>query len=72
MSSDCKQEHVPAGLSRRDALKAGAMLIATPLLGGVTSVMQAAEAASARLPVDRPGQAHTGKARGSTASRSGP
>jgi hypothetical protein len=28
--------------------------------------MQAAEAASARLSVDRPGQAHTGEARGST------
>jgi quinoprotein glucose dehydrogenase len=66
VSNDCNQEHVPAGLSRREALKAGAALVAMPLLGGVTSLMQAAEAASARLPFDRPGQAHTGKARGST------
>jgi hypothetical protein len=66
VSNDCKQEHVPAGLSRREALKAGAALVATPLLGGVTSIMQVAEAASAGLSVDRPGQAHTGEARGST------
>jgi glucose dehydrogenase len=66
VSNDCNQKHVPAGLSRREALKAGAALFATPLLSGVTSVLQAAEAASARLPVDRPGQAHTGKLRVST------
>jgi glucose dehydrogenase len=64
--SDSNQEQVHAGMSRRGALKAGAALVATPFLGRVTSMMQVAEAASTRLPVDRPEQAHARKVRGST------
>ena len=55
MSNDCKQEHVRAGLSRRDALKAGAAMAAAPFLGGASAV-QTAQAANTTLPVDSPAQ----------------
>ena len=66
-SNDSNQEHVHVGLSRREALKAGAAIVVTPFLGGVTPIMQAAEAANTRVSADRAAQAQAGKFR-STAS----
>jgi quinoprotein glucose dehydrogenase len=45
--NDSDQEHVPAVLSRREALKAGAAAAILPLFGGANSIAQATEAASA-------------------------
>ena len=42
--NDANQEHVHAEPSRREALIAGAALVAAPFLGGVTSTVQAAQA----------------------------
>jgi hypothetical protein len=52
--NDSNQEHVHVVLSRREALIAGAALVAAPFLGGVTSIVQAAQAANTRVPVGRP------------------
>ncbi len=62
--NDSNQEHVQAVPSRRDALKAVAALVAAPFLGGVTSTVQAAQAANTGLPVGRPAHAQAGKVRG--------
>jgi len=62
--NDSNQEDVHAVRTRREVLIAGAALIATPFLGGVTSIMQAAEAANTRAPADRPAHAQAGKVRG--------
>jgi glucose dehydrogenase len=45
--NDSDQEHVPAVLSRREALKAGAVAAVMPLFGGAISIAQATEAAYA-------------------------
>src|ERR1700751_1091137 len=45
--SDSDQEHVPAVLSRREALKAGAAAAIMTFFGGENSIAQAAEAAYA-------------------------
>ena len=46
--NDSNQEHVHAEPSRREALIAGAALVAAPFLGGVTSTVQAAQAGKVR------------------------
>jgi quinoprotein glucose dehydrogenase len=61
--NDSNQEHVHAVLSRREALKVGAAIALTPLLGGVTSIMQAAEAAKTWTAAGRPEPAQAGKVR---------
>jgi quinoprotein glucose dehydrogenase len=48
-------------------VKAGAAIALTPLLGGVTSIMQAAEAANPWAAADRPEHAQAGKVRGTGA-----
>ena len=45
--NDSNQEHVHAVPSRREALIAGAALVAAPFLGGVTSSAVAAQAQAA-------------------------
>jgi hypothetical protein len=51
---DSNQEpHVDAVPSRREALIAGAALVAAPFLRGVTSTVQAAQTANAGQPVGR-------------------
>ena len=40
---DSHQEHTPAMLSRREALKAGAAAAILPLFGGVNSIAQASQ-----------------------------
>jgi quinoprotein glucose dehydrogenase len=45
MPHDADQEHVPAVLSRREALKAGAVAAIMPLFGGANCIAQAIEAA---------------------------
>ncbi|HWW51899.1 MAG TPA: PQQ-binding-like beta-propeller repeat protein, partial [Verrucomicrobiae bacterium] len=65
-SNDSNQKHVHA-VSRREALIAGAALIAAPFLKGVTSTVQAAEAANTRVPDDLPAHAQAGKVRGTAA-----
>jgi glucose dehydrogenase len=45
--NDSDQEHVPAVLSRREALKAGAAVAIMPFFGGANSIAQATEAAYA-------------------------
>ena len=62
--NDSDQEHVHAVPSRRDALIAGAALVAAPFLGRVTSIVQAAQATNTRVPVGRPAHAQAGKVRG--------
>src|SRR5438128_1966854 len=62
--NDSNQEHVHALRTRREALIAGAALVAAPFLGGVTSILQAAQAANTRVPVGRPAHAQAGKVRG--------
>jgi glucose dehydrogenase len=66
-SNDSNQEHVHAWLSRREALKAGAALVVTPFLGGVTSIMQAAEIANTWAAADHPEHTQAGKVRGTAA-----
>src|SRR5207302_7260174 len=61
--NDSNQEHVHAVRTRREVLIAGAALVATPLLGGVTSIVQAVEAASTRVPAGRGAQPQAGKVR---------
>ncbi len=58
------QERVDAVPSRREALIAGAAMVATPFLGGVTSTVKTAQAANTGLPVGSPAQAQAGKVRG--------
>jgi quinoprotein glucose dehydrogenase len=66
--NDSTQEHLHAVLSRREVLIAGVAAIAvTPLLGGVTSVMQAAETAYTWAAADHPEHAQAGKVRGTAA-----
>src|SRR5213080_2683691 len=62
--NDSNQEHVHALRTRREVLKAGAALVAAPFLGGVTSIVQAAQAAGTGVPVGRPAHARAGKVRG--------
>src|SRR3989441_13087425 len=62
--NDSNQEHVHALRTRREVLKAGAAIVAAPFLGGVTSIVQAAQAAGTGGPVGRPAHARAGKARG--------
>ncbi|MDT7815698.1 MAG: quinoprotein glucose dehydrogenase, partial [Acidobacteriaceae bacterium] len=62
--NDSNQEHVDAGLNRREALKAGAAIVVTAFLGGVASIMQADEAANTRAPADRSDHTQAGRARG--------
>jgi quinoprotein glucose dehydrogenase len=65
--NDSDQEHVHAVPSRRDALIAGAALLAVPLLGRVTSIMHAAEG-SKRVPhVGSPVHPQAEKVKGTTA-----
>src|SRR5260221_13142292 len=59
--SDSNQEHVHAGPSRREALIAGAALVAAPFLRGLTSTVPAAQAANTGGPVGRPKHAQAGK-----------
>jgi glucose dehydrogenase len=63
-SNDSNQNHVHA-VSRREALIAGAALVASPFLKGVASTGHAAEAANTRAPDDRQAHAQAGKVRGS-------
>src|SRR5436190_18374777 len=58
--NDSNQEHVHALRTRREVLKAGAALVAAPFLGGVTSIVQAAQAAGTGVPVGRPAHARAG------------
>src|SRR5213594_192322 len=62
--NDSNQEHVHALRTRREVLKAGAALVAAPFLGGVTSTVQAAQAANTGVPVGRPAHARAGKVQG--------
>src|SRR5438552_15759848 len=62
--NDAHQEHVHAVWTRREALRAGAALVAAPFLGGVTSTMQAAQAANTGVPVGRPAHAQADKVPG--------
>ncbi len=62
--NDSNQEHVHAMPSRREALIAGAALVAAPFLGRVTSIVQAAQVANTVVPVGRPAHAQPGKVRG--------
>src|SRR5207244_80380 len=62
--NDSNQEHVHALRTRREVLKAGAALVAAPFLGGVTSIVQAAQAAGTGVPVGRPAHARAGQVRG--------
>jgi quinoprotein glucose dehydrogenase len=62
--NDSNQEHVHAVRTRREVLIAGAAVIATPFLEGVTSIMQAAEAANTEVPVGSASHAQAGKVRG--------
>jgi hypothetical protein len=47
-------ERAHAVRTRREVLKAGAALLATPFFGGVTSIVPTAEAANTPVPDDRP------------------
>ena len=58
------QKPVHAAPSRREALIAGAAMMAAPFLGGVTSTVQTALAANTGLPAGSPAQAQAGKVRG--------
>jgi quinoprotein glucose dehydrogenase len=62
--NDSHQEHVHAVWTRREALIAGAALVAAPFLGGVTSTVQAAQAANTGVPVGRPAHAQVEKGPG--------
>ncbi len=66
-SNDSDQEHVHAVPSRRDALIAGAALLAVPLLGRVTSIVHAAEGAKTVLHVGNPVHAQAVKVNGKAA-----
>jgi len=59
-----KQDSVHGVPSRREALIAGSALVAAPFLGGVTSTLQAAQAANTGVPPSRPANAQAGKVRG--------
>ena len=62
--NDSNQEHVHVVRTRREALKAGAVLVAAPFLGRMTSFVQAAQAADTRVSVGRHVHAQAGKVRG--------
>src|SRR5260370_22945305 len=62
--NDSDQEHVHAVPSRRDALIAGAALVAAPFLGRVISIVQAAQGANTVLRVGSPVHAQAGKVQG--------
>jgi len=62
--NDSDQEQVHAVPSRRDALIAGAALVAAPLLGRVTSIVQAAQGANTVLRVGSPAHAQAEKVQG--------
>jgi quinoprotein glucose dehydrogenase len=64
--NDFNEERVQAVRTRREVLKAGAALVAAPFLGGVTTTVQAAQAANTRMPDDRTTHAQAGKVRGTT------
>ncbi len=61
--NDSNQEHVHAVRTRREVLIAGAALVAAPFLGGVTSIVQAAETANTRVPAGRGAQPQARKVR---------
>jgi glucose dehydrogenase len=63
-SNDSNPEHVHDLPSRREVLIAGAALVAAPFLAGVTSAVQAAQAANLGLRVDRTAHAQAGEIRG--------
>jgi quinoprotein glucose dehydrogenase len=62
--SDTNEENVHAAPSRREALIAGAVLVAAPFLGGAISTVQAAQAANTGVSAGRPANAQAGKVRG--------
>ena len=62
--NDSDQEQVHAVPSRRDALIAGAALVAAPFLGRVTSIVQAAQGANTVLRVGSPAHARPEKVQG--------
>ena len=68
--NDSDQEHVRAVLRRRDALIAGAALVAAPFLGRVTSIVQAAQGANTVLRVGSPAHARWPDARPTPPDRS--
>src|SRR5712664_2407550 len=59
-----KRKHVDAELSRREALIAGAALVAPPFLGGLTSTVQAAQADNTKTLRGRPAHGQAGKVGG--------
>src|SRR5260370_42638112 len=65
--NDSDQEHVHAVPSRRDALIAGAALVAAPFLGRGISIVQAAQGANTVLRVGSPVHAQAGKVQGAAA-----
>jgi quinoprotein glucose dehydrogenase len=62
--TDAHGEHVKSLRTRREVLKAGAALVVAPLLGSVTTTVQAAQTASPQTPDDRPTHAPTGTGQG--------
>ena len=62
--NDSDQKIVHAVPSRRDALRAGAALIAAPFFGRVTSIVQAAQGANTVLRVGSPADAQAAKVHG--------
>jgi len=56
--NDSDQEQVHAVPSRRDALIAGAALVAAPFLGRVTSIVQAAQGRQSRACAGGEGSGH--------------
>src|SRR5260370_42460134 len=61
--NDSEQEHRQVAPSRREALISAAAMVVTPLLGGVTSSVQAAQAANTVFPVGSAGHGQAGKVR---------
>jgi glucose dehydrogenase len=61
---DSDQAHVHAVPSRRDALIAGAALVAAPFLGRVTSIVQETQGANTVLRAGSPAHAQAGKVQG--------
>jgi hypothetical protein len=51
--NDFDQDHVPAVLSRREVLKAGAAAAIMPIFGGANSIAQATGAVPRRAPSTR-------------------
>lgn len=64
---DSKQDNIRVVPSRRDALIAGSALIAAPFVGGVTSTLQAAQAANTGVSASSPMNSPAGNLRGTAA-----